>query len=326
MSGADAGSPCASSTGTAARQVEVANRIAEGIAAIEPRAADVNDQVTDAKHLLHAIAAPPAPPATPTFPVRPATPLSTGALLVNGRHQPRIGHEVSHEMASADQVDLLCAFITWYGVRLLEQPIRDLIRRGGRLRVITTTYLGATDQRALDRLAELGAEIKVSYETRTTRLHAKAWLFRRRNDTSTAYVGSSNLSKAALVNGVEWNIRVSNLEQPHVIDTFAATFADYWNDPAFEDYNPATDGDRLLHALSGERASGDSPAEIANLDVRPYGYQREILADLDAERCAGSPPRPGRRCSWRSATVSFGCCSPSTCSTRALTYRWWTRS
>ncbi|MFE9958146.1 DUF3427 domain-containing protein [Micromonospora sp. NPDC005299] len=266
-----------------ARQVQAANRIAEAIAAVEPRAVSTKDQVADAKNLLHAIAAPPTPPAQPSFPQRPTTPLSIGALLVNGKHQPRIGHEVTHEMASAEHVDLLCAFIKWHGLRIVEPAIRDVIRRGGRLRVITTTYMGATDQRAIDRLAELGADIKVSYETRTTRLHAKAWLFRRGNGTTTAYVGSSNLSKSALVDGVEWNVRISNIEQPHVIDTFTATFEDYWNDPAFEDYDAAKDAERLRQALSGERAD-DAPTQIANLDVRPYPYQAEILADLDAER------------------------------------------
>ncbi|MGY0004019.1 DUF3427 domain-containing protein [Micromonospora sp. I033] len=266
------------------RQVEMANRIAASIAAIEPRAVGTDDQVSDARTLLHAIAVPPTPPSTPAFPQRPTTPLATGALLVNGRHQPRIGHEALYEMASANSVDLLCAFIKWYGLRLIEPAVRDLTARGGRLRVITTTYLGATDQRALDRLAELGAEIKVSYETRTTRLHAKAWLFRRNNGMTTAYVGSSNLSKSALVDGLEWNVRISNLEQPHVIDTFTATFEDYWNDPAFEAYDPARDGERLGHALRGERTQDDGATEIANLEVRPYGYQREILDDLTAER------------------------------------------
>ncbi|WP_405426943.1 DUF3427 domain-containing protein [Micromonospora sp. NBC_00617] len=264
-------------------QVEMANRIADAIASLSPKTATDDDQVTDAKHLLHAIAAPPTPPAEPTFPQRPTTPLSTGALLVNGRHQPRIGHEVNHEMASAESVDLLCAFIKWYGLRIVEPAIRELIARGGKVRVITTTYLGATDQRALDRLKELGAEVKVSYETRTTRLHAKAWLFRRSNGTTTAYVGSSNLSKTALVDGVEWNVRISNIEQPHVIDTFTATFEDYWNDPAFEAYDAERDAERLRHALTGERREG-APTEISNLDVRPYPYQAEILADLDAER------------------------------------------
>ncbi|MFD0782533.1 DUF3427 domain-containing protein [Micromonospora azadirachtae] len=265
------------------RQVVLANRIADAIAILNPQAASAHDQVTDAKQLLHAIAAPPIPPAQPMFPPRPTTPLATGALLVNGKHQPRIGHEVTYEMASADSVDLLCAFIKWHGLRLIEPAIRELTARGGRLRVITTTYLGATDQRALDRLAELGADIKVSYETRTTRLHAKAWLFRRNNGMTTAYVGSSNLSKSALVDGVEWNVRISNVEQPHVIDTFTATFEDYWNDPAFEAYDPMQDAARLGHALRGER-SDEPPTEIANLDVRPYPYQAEVLSDLDAER------------------------------------------
>ncbi|MFC5943331.1 DUF3427 domain-containing protein [Micromonospora harpali] len=265
------------------RQVDLANRIAQAVTDLDPDAAGPDDLVADARNLLHAIAAPPTPPAQPTFPARPTTPLSTGALLVNGRHQPRIGHEVTHEMASAERVDLLCAFIKWHGLRIVEPAIRELIGRGGTLRVITTTYLGATDQRALDRLAELGAEVKVSYETRTTRLHAKAWLFRRDNGLTTAYVGSSNLSKAALVDGVEWNVRISNVEQPHVIDTFTATFEDYWNDPAFEAYDARRDGERLRHALSGERRE-ESPTQIANLDVRPYPYQAEILAELDAER------------------------------------------
>ncbi|MFI5927174.1 DUF3427 domain-containing protein [Micromonospora sp. NPDC051543] len=264
-------------------QIAMANQIADAITTLSPKAATEQDQVTDAKHLLHAIAAPPTPPALPAFPQRPTTPLSTGALLVNGRHQPRIGHEVNHEMASAESVDLLCAFIKWYGLRIVEPAIRELIARGGKVRVITTTYLGATDQRALDRLKELGAEVKVSYETRTTRLHAKAWLFRRANGTTTAYVGSSNLSKTALVDGVEWNVRISNIEQPHVIDTFTATFEDYWNDPAFEAYDATRDAERLQQALTGERRD-QAATEISNLDVRPYPYQAEILADLDAER------------------------------------------
>lgn len=271
--------------GQLARQVEVANRIAAGIAALAPAATGVEDQISDARHLLHAIAAPPTPPAAPRFPVRPSAPLSTGSLLVNGRNQPRIGHEVIREMASAEHVDLLCAFVKWYGLRVVEPAVRELIDRGGTLRVITTTYLGATDQRAVDRLVELGAQVRVSYETKTTRLHAKAWLFRRGNGLSSAYVGSSNLSKTALVDGVEWNVRVAEREQPHVVDTFAATFDSYWTDPAFEAYDPGRDAERLRLALGGERRDQEiTGSEITALDVRPYGYQREILAELDAER------------------------------------------
>jgi superfamily II DNA or RNA helicase/HKD family nuclease len=269
-----------------ARQVQLANHMAAAIAAVLPHAARRGDLVAASHDLLTAIADRPAPPAAVRFPARPEVPLASGALLVNGRGQPRIGAEVSREMASADEVDLLCAFIKWHGLRLVDDSIRELIGRGGRLRVISTTYLGATDQRALDRLAELGAQIRVSYETRTTRLHAKAWLFRRASGASTAYVGSSNLSKAALVDGLEWNVRLSQLEQERLLDTFEATFDEYWNDPGFEEYDPHRDAGRLREALEAE--SGASPTDlridVTSLDVRPYGYQREVLDELSAER------------------------------------------
>ena len=267
-------------------QVALTNHIAAAIGAVVPRAIEQDDHLGGSPDLLTAIVGRPAAPAAVVFPIRPETPLAAGALLTNGRGQPRIGTEVKAEMASADKVDLLCAFIKWHGVRLIQDSVRELIERGGRLRVITTTYMGATDQRALDRLHELGAEIRVSYETRTTRLHAKAWLFRRSTGASTAYVGSSNLSKSAMVDGLEWNVRLSQLEQAPVLDTFEATFDEYWNDPAFEGYDPGRDADRLRAALAAESGgtTRELAVDIASIDVRPYGYQQEILEELAAER------------------------------------------
>ncbi|SDE70377.1 Helicase conserved C-terminal domain-containing protein [Blastococcus fimeti] len=267
------------------RQVALTNQIVQSIGVLAPDTADTHDTVVDPARTLLAVAAQTGVPGAVAFPERPAVPLSTSALLVNGRGQPRIGFEVTRELASADTVDLLCAFIKWQGLRVLEKALLDLRERDGRLRVITTTYMGATDQRALDRLVELGAEVKISYETRTTRLHAKAWLFRRRTGMSTAYVGSSNMSRTALIDGLEWNVRLSNVEQSHLLETFAETFDSYWADPSFEAYDPARDGDRLRQALSAERGGpSDLPIQIATLDVQPYSYQREILEGLEAER------------------------------------------
>jgi superfamily II DNA or RNA helicase len=269
------------------RQVEMANRMAKAILALAPESSRGGDLVAPTRDLLQAIASPSDVPGPVGFPARPEVPLSTSALLVNGRDQPRIGVEVQNELASADRVDLLCAFVKWYGVRVLENHIEGFIGRGGRMRVITTTYIGATDRRALDRLAELGAQVKISYETRTTRLHAKAWLFHRESGFSTAYVGSSNLSKSALIDGLEWNVRLSTIEQGHLLDTFRATFDEYWEDAAFEAYDPADPAQRarLDEALAAERGGPvDLPLDITTLEVRPWGYQREILDELTVER------------------------------------------
>ncbi len=121
-------------------------------------------------------------------PPRPQNPLRRADLLINARQEPALHEELAAEMASADQVELLCAFIKWQGLRLLLDPIAAHLRAGRQLRVITTTYVGATERRALDELVAMGAEVKISYETRTTRLHAKAWLFGRRSGWDTAYV------------------------------------------------------------------------------------------------------------------------------------------
>jgi superfamily II DNA or RNA helicase len=266
-------------------QVDLANRIVQGIVDASPRAVQSDDLLAAPAELLAAIVARPPAPQPVRFPDRPQIPLANAALLTNGRGQPSIGSEVNKELASANHVDLLCAFIKRRGVRLLREAAAELVGRGGRLRIITTTYMGATEQYALDELARLGAEIRISYETRTTRLHAKAWLFHRDSGVSTAYVGSSNLSQSALVDGMEWNVRLSQLEQPAVLETFGATFEEYWNDPSFEAYDPAEDQDRdrLARALRFE-AKDASSIDFTTVDVRPYPYQQEILEGLDSER------------------------------------------
>ena len=113
------------------------------------------------------------------LPPLPATPFSQSDLLVNAEGQPNIGSELKAELATADSVDLICAFVIWTGVRHLRESLAEVVERGGRVRVITTTYMGATEKRAVDELFALGAEIRVALDARTTKLHAKAWLLER---------------------------------------------------------------------------------------------------------------------------------------------------
>ncbi|GAA1558437.1 DEAD/DEAH box helicase [Kribbella lupini] len=219
---------------------------------------------------------------------RPSTPLSDAALLTNAHGEPALGTELRAEIDSSNEVDLLCAFVKWHGLRVLEPELQRLRLRGAPLRVITTTYMGATDRRALDRLVQdFGAEVKVQYDALRTRLHAKAWLFRRETGFDTAYVGSSNLSRAALLDGVEWNVRLSRIGTPSLLNKFAATFDTYWNDPSFETYDPERDRDRLDDALAHSRqdkTARQGTVSLAGLEVRPRAYQAEMLETLDTER------------------------------------------
>jgi superfamily II DNA or RNA helicase len=236
-------------------------------------------------HSLH----PPARPGITTYSeARPSTPLSDVALLTNSHGEPSLGPELRAEIDTSDEVDLICAFVKWYGLRLLEPELRRLRLRGAPFRVITTTYLGATDRPALDRLVnDFGAEVKIQYDVLRTRLHAKAWLFRRNTLFDTAYVGSSNLSQAALLDGVEWNVRLSRIATPSVLNKFGATFDTYWNDSTFETYDPQRDRDRLDDALAGAgepKKSDRVTISLAGLEVRPRPYQAEMLEELEVER------------------------------------------
>lgn len=245
-----------------------------------------NQIIAGEPKVLESLLAPAAPGQLEIYTNPPETPLSELSLLTNARGEPSMGHEVGSEIGSADRVDLLCAFIKWHGIRTLEAPLRSLRERGVPLRVITSTYMGATERRALDRLIEeFGAEVRISYETERTRLHAKAWRFVRNTGFDTAYVGSSNLSSSAMLDGVEWNVRLTASRSPELMRKFEATFDTYWSDPAFERYIPA-DADRLDAALA--RAGGGGRLTVgdllAGLEVHPWPHQELILEALDVER------------------------------------------
>ena len=269
------------------KQVAVANQLMQSLAASapDPDVDGVGSTITDGPRQLLALAEQEAPG---VYAIRPLTPLSETALITNAPDDPNLGAELRAELATADRIDLLCAFVKWHGIRVLEDALRAAKERGVPIRVITTTYIGATDRYALDRLVrEFGAEVKVNYEIRSTRLHAKAWLFRRETGFNTAYVGSSNLSKAALLDGLEWNVRLASVATPRVLDKFEATFDAYWDDPAFESYDPDEDGERLSEALAragGKGSDDDLKINLSGLEVQPFPHQQDMLERLRVER------------------------------------------
>ncbi|MDD3354411.1 DUF3427 domain-containing protein [Zoogloea sp.] len=244
------------------------------------------DLVAAPARILQAIHRQSPPPALPD------TGLATPWLFTAGKGSPALLTELRRELAACDRVDILVSFITHSGVRKLLDILQAITAVGAdgqprtRLRVLTTTYTGATEALALDTLARLpGCQIRVSLDGRRTRLHAKAWLFRRRTGFGSAYVGSANLSGAALMGGLEWTTKFTQRGQPDLFERACAHFETLWEDNEFQYYDPADPAHRSALREALRRESGEELlARPTFFDLAPKAYQQEMLEQLQRER------------------------------------------
>ncbi|TFH85955.1 DUF3427 domain-containing protein [Billgrantia azerbaijanica] len=218
---------------------------------------------------------------------RPATPLATSALLTGLGHDPPLEHELRAEMATADSVDILVSFIKWSGLRLLMPAFERLAKRGVPVRLISTSYMGASDPTALEWLTQQSnVTVRVSYDTGGTRLHAKAYHFRRDSGYSTAYIGSANMSHSAMTQGLEWTVKVTAQDMPHILGRFEAEFSAYWESDEFESYSQE-DFARFRQAIAAHKER-DRHGVAFFAEITPRPFQQRILEALEAARQRGS--------------------------------------
>lgn len=254
-------------------------------------------ELAEPPQLLQAIHPPNSPPSFPE------TGLRHPWLFTSARNDPSLLSELRAELAGADRVDILVSFITWSGVRKLIDVLKQVtaLDANGKpqtsFRILTTTYIGATEARAVDALAGLpGVELRISLDGRRTRLHAKAWLFHRNTGFGTAFVGSANLSESALIGGIEWTIKIAQAGDPSLYASACAHFETLWNDVEFQSYDPNDETQRLtLEAALRDQKSVSKSIKNAQdviaihtwFELRPKAYQAEMLNILAAERRHG---------------------------------------
>jgi superfamily II DNA or RNA helicase/HKD family nuclease len=234
-------------------------------------------------------------PAVAAAPEWPETGLALPHLFTAGKGSPALITELRREAAACERIDILVSFITVSGVRKLIDVLRSATAAGAtgqgrtRIRVLTTTYMGATELAAVDTLARLnGCEVRISLDGRRTRLHAKAWIFHRDTGFGSAYVGSANLSRAALMGGLEWTVKITERGQEALYGRAKAHFHTLWLDEEFTPYDPGSEASRaaVAEALKQESGRGE-PGEIRYFDIQPKPFQREMLAELEREREQG---------------------------------------
>ena len=216
--------------------------------------------------------------------VRPLTGFRTSILFTGGQSIIPLNSEIERDIQSADNICIIVSFLKLSGLNLIYDHLKRFCSNPNhKLRVITTTYCGVTEAKAVERLAELpNTEIRISYNTKIERLHAKSYIFERNSGFSTAYIGSSNLSKSAQTDGLEWNIRVTNIENPHIIKTALATFNMYWNSQNFEDFKVGGI-EKLRMELDLEKHPENMRiGSLVKYSILPH--QKQILDRLSAVR------------------------------------------
>lgn len=243
-------------------------------------AVDGDDALSGTGELLHAILAR-LPTGEPAQIESPATPLLDTTLLTNAPGEPHIGFQLKSEVDSADSIDVLMAFVRQTGIRPLLEPLRRHVESGHRLRLLTTTYTGSTELAALSKLQQIGADVRVSYDTSSTRLHAKAWLFHRNSGFSTGYIGSSNLTHSAQVSGLEWNVRVAAARNPDLLEKFSAVFESYWESGDFRTFDEAE-----FRELTQTRDPGPR-IYLSPVEIRPEPFQSRMLELIALARLQG---------------------------------------
>ncbi len=262
-----------------------------GVRHVIPEKADYAGMVREAAAESYAVLSPTTPgglssPAT----VRPPH----WQALVHGGDDPLLPHLRAH-LATAVRVDIAVAFVLERGLVAIDEHLKDVVRRGGRLRVLTGDYLDVTEPVALLRLLDLttlasqtqgAVELRV-FETAGESFHPKAYVLHLADGDAVAFVGSSNLSALALGRGIEWNYRIVPSRDRAGFGTVTAAFETLFRHP----------NTTALDAAWVARYQARRPSELTRtVDLlpeplpppEPHDVQREALAALERTRADGN--------------------------------------
>jgi superfamily II DNA or RNA helicase/diadenosine tetraphosphate (Ap4A) HIT family hydrolase len=225
--------------------------------------------------------------APPIYEVQPANIISNYDPLVRGGQEDPLLPHLLRDLDQAENLDLAVAFVLRSGVELIEEHLRDLLARGGRVRLLTGDYNNVTDPLALRRLLDLEGNLELRiFQCKNTTFHPKSYLISRRHGSKAAYVGSSNLTKTALIKGVEWNLRVDSATDLAGVRSIEEAFEEVFLSP---DTCPVT------HQWISEYEKRQKPTQV-KVEVspdpeyqvpQPHDIQVEALEALNKSRADG---------------------------------------
>ena len=199
--------------------------------------------------------------------------------------------KLKQSFKTATTIDIIVSFLMESGVKLLLQDLKEALKRGVKIRILTGNYLKVTQPQALYLLkSELKDKVDLRfYNNPNKSFHPKAYMFHNPID-SEIYIGSSNISRGALTSSIEWNYRFLKSTAPNDFKVFYDTFEDLFNnhsliitDEVLKDYSKQWTRPNIYKDIEKEESKEDNVINI----FEPRGAQIEALYSLEKSREEG---------------------------------------
>ena len=222
----------------------------------------------------------------------------TSVKSITGYHD-HLYEYMKESFKKAKKVDIIVSFLMESGVKLLENELRELKKNRIPIRILTGNYLNITQPSALYYLKDIfgdHADLRFFNEPNRS-FHAKSYFFEY-EEGADMYIGSSNLSKSAFTNGVEWNFRLDKssheVEYNHYYSVFEDLFYNHSiqiTDVELDFYSKNWKKNKMHQTVSFPKVADSLVAEEQEIYVTqmyvPRGAQIEALYYLKKTREEG---------------------------------------
>lgn len=214
---------------------------------------------------------------------------STSINVITGDEDKHLYFWIKQSIIKANRIDIIVSFLMESGVKLLIKDLKEAIQRGVEINIITGKYLNITQPQALYLIrSELGDKVNLKFYSNANKsFHPKAYIFHSETD-SEVYIGSSNISRSALTNSIEWNYRFKKSSNYDEFMGFFNKFNDLWNNHSFD----ISDEVLLNYSKSWVRPNiykkifDDEDTNVIEI-FEPRGAQIEALYALNKTREEG---------------------------------------
>ena len=202
--------------------------------------------------------------------------------------------KIKNSLRSCNSFYFSVSFIKKAGLVLLANDIKAAVERGAKGKLITTTYQNFTDIESLNFFLELSNNLNFEchldfdcfYDEKNYSkygFHSKGYLFEYDAKTE-LIVGSSNITRYALLKNVEWDLLIKASSDSETIQQVKKEFEYLWNKTLPLNAEKIT---RYAQRLNFAIERWDMDYDFASYEIKPNYMQRKALRELNRYRAMG---------------------------------------